>query len=93
MNLIFEKKEPQTVVVKINHEGNIQDFQYITMLKALLDHGSLGDSEISGDFSEAERSSIASMVKHLNACVPTKDCQLDSDGNETGENIASEMDL
>jgi len=79
MKLLFEKKDSQTIAVKISHEGDIQDFDYITMLKGLLGYGSLGDSELTGDFSDAERTSITSMVKHLNDCVPAKDPQLDSD--------------
>ena len=73
MKLLFEKKDPQTIVVKISHEGKIQNFEYITMLKWLLDCGLLDDSELTGDFSEAEKKSIASMVRRLNECVPAKD--------------------
>ncbi len=78
MKLLFEKNDSQTVVVKIDHEGNIQDFDYVTMLQRLLDYGVLDDSELTGDFSETERTSIASMVAKLNDCVPVNNGKLDS---------------
>ena len=81
MKLVFEKKDPQTIAVKINHKGNIHDFDYVAMIKALLDCGSLADSELKGDFSEAERNSIVSMVRHLNDCVPVKGGQVDLDND------------
>ena len=86
MKLVFEKKNPQTIEVKLKHNEEIQNFDYITMLKGLLDNGSLDDSELTGDFSEAEKTSITSMVKYLNECVPFKDGQvyLDS-GTDEGE--------
>jgi len=84
VKLIFQKKNPQTIEVKLKQNEDIQKFDYITMLKGLLDNGSLDDSELTGDFSEAEKTSITSMVKHLNDCVPLKDGQvyLDSDTDE-----------
>ena len=87
MKLLFEKKDSQTIVVKISHEGNIQNYDYITMLKGLLDYGSLGDSELTGDFSDAEKKSIDSMVKRLNDCVPAKDHQSDSGCHSCEEDI------
>jgi len=87
MNLVFEKKDSQTIIVKINHEGKIQDFDYITMLKGLLNCGSLEDSELTGDFTDAERTSIDSMVKHLNDCVPAKDGQEDWEGDSEEDTI------
>ena len=92
MKLVFEKKDLQTIEVKLKHNENIHEFDYIAMLKGLLGSGSLGDSELTGDFSEAERKSIASMVKHLNDCVPVKDGQVDLDGNSDEENIEAETD-
>ena len=81
MKLVFEKKDSQTIDVKIKHNADIQNFDYVAMLKGLLKYGSLGDSDLTGDFSEAERDSIASMVKHLNDCVPVRDGQVDLDGD------------
>lgn len=72
MKLLFEKKDTQTVSVKIDCEGTIQDFKYITMLKGLLEYGPLDNSDLIGNFSDAERNSIDSMVKGLNDCLPTK---------------------
>ncbi len=93
MRLVFEKKDSQTVVVKINHEDKVQDFDYIAMLKGLLDYGSLDDSDLKGDFSNAEKKSIASMVRHLNDCVPAKDGQVDSVGDSGEENNDPEVNV
>ena len=92
MKLVFEKKDPQTIKVKINHEGDIHDFDYVSMLKGLLDCGSLADSELKGDFSEAERNSIASMVGHLNDCVPVTGGQVNLDDDSDEESIESSID-
>jgi len=87
MKLLFEKKDPQTITVRISHEDEIKDFDYITMLKGLLDYGSLDDPELTGDFSEGEKISINSMVKQLNDCVLAKDGHIESDGNLDEDNI------
>lgn len=84
MKLVFEKKDPQNIEVKIEDEGDVKEFDYIFMLKKLLDYGLLEESELKGDFSEAEKSSIKSMVANLNECVPTKEGQLDPD-SQSGE--------
>lgn len=81
MKLTFEKKDPQTIDVKINHEENIQDFDYVAMLKGLLKCGTLDEAELKGDFSDAEKKSIASMVKHLNECIPIAEGQVDLDSD------------
>jgi|WetSurMetagenome_2_1015567.scaffolds.fasta_scaffold1044684_1 hypothetical protein len=73
MNLVFEKNDPQTINVKINDDGNIQDFDYMAMIKGILSTGSLDVSELKGDFSDVEKSSIESMIRHLNECVPQKE--------------------
>ena len=85
MNLVFEKKDPQTIEVKINHDGEVYDFDYVIMLKRLLDSGSLNASELKGDFNEFEKNSIESMVKHLNDCVPVKDGKVDLDNDQDEE--------
>lgn len=92
MKLVFEKKDSQTIKAKINHKGDIHDFDYVAMLKGLLDCGSLDDSELKGDFSEAEKNSIASMVRHLNDCVPVTGGQVDLDDDSDEENIESNID-
>lgn len=81
MKLVFEKKNTQTIEVKLKRDVDIQNFDYIKMLKGLLECGSLDESELKGDFSDAERNSISSMVKHLNKCVPIKDGRVDLDTN------------
>ena len=83
MKLIFDKKDTQAIEVKINHEEATQDFDYIAMLRGLIEYGRLDGSELIGDFSEAERTSIASMVKQLNESLPAKD-------NEEGSDDSSE---
>ncbi len=90
MKLVFEKKDPQNIEVKIDNEGDVHDFDYVTMLKGLLDCGSLGESELRGDFTEAERVSIASMVGHLNECVPKNEEKDELDDGAGDETIAPE---
>lgn len=84
MNLLFEKTDPQTIKVKINSNGQKTDFDYMSLIKGILSSGSLDESELIGDFSTVEKSSIESMVRHLNECVPQneKDGEIDTDDSE-----------
>ena len=91
MKLIFEKKDSQNITVRIGHEGNIKDFDYIEMLKGLLLYGSLEAPEVTGDFSEDEKNSINSMVKQLNGCVPVKDSQTYLDSELVTGNIKPDV--
>jgi hypothetical protein len=84
MNLLFEKTDLQTIKVKINSNGQKTDFDYMSLIKEILSSGSLDESELIGDFSAVEKSSIESMVHHLNECVPKneKDEEIDTDDSE-----------
>ena len=79
MNLIFEKKDPQTIKVKIKNNGQTIDFDYMSMIKGILSSGSLDKSELIGEFSSVEEKSIESMVLHLNECVPQNDTKEEED--------------
>ena len=92
MKLVFEKKDSQTINLKIDRDGDIQDFDYIAMLKGLIDCGSLDESELKGDFSEVERNSISSMVKLLNECLPRKEGQINLDDDFDKVNIETGID-
>ena len=92
MKLVFEKKDAQTIEVKIKLKGDTRDFDYVAMLKGLLACGSLDDSELEGDFSEAERNSIASMVRYLNDCLPVSGGKIDLDVDSDKENTESSID-
>ncbi len=81
MKLVFEKLDPQTVDIKIDDAGQILDFDYVIMLKGLLQSGRLEESELKGEFSDVEICSIGSMIKHLNRCVASKEDQVDLDDN------------
>jgi hypothetical protein len=76
MNLLFEKTDPQTIKVKIKDKDTSIDFDYMSMIKGLLSSGSLDKSELIGEFSSVEKSSIESMIRHLNECVPKHDERL-----------------
>lgn len=89
MKLVFEKIDPQTINVKINDDGKTKDFDYMTMIKGLLSSGSLDASELIGDFSTVEQSSIESMIRHLNDCVPKKDGAVNLDIDPTIDDDAS----
>lgn len=89
MKLVFEKKDPQTIEVKIDHNGQIQTFDYVSMLKGLLRCGALAAPELKGEFSQTETDSIESMIKHLNDCVPVKDGQVNLDADSFEEDAES----
>lgn len=83
MNLLFEKTDPQTIKVKIKNNSQTIDFDYMSLIKGILSSGALDESELLGDFSSVEKSSIESMVRHLNECAPQKDTEDEIDSNDT----------
>jgi hypothetical protein len=66
MKLSFSKNEELEVSVtqKIGEEHKA--FNYISMIKSLIENKRLDDPEIIGDFSDSERESILSMITHIN---------------------------
>lgn len=66
MRLIFRKnKESEISVHKKSGDREIE-FSYIDMIKEITKARKLDDADLEGDFSEAEKGSISSMVTHIN---------------------------
>ena len=69
MKLVFRKNDEQEIsVVTVDGDEEV-DFDYIEMIKTLMNTGALASPDIEGDFSEAEENSIKKMVTHINDVV------------------------
>ena len=66
MKLVFRKDEKSEISVFRKVDGEEKDFSYVEMIKVLIDVGELEDPEIVGEFTEAEKNSISSMVSFIN---------------------------
>ena len=66
MKLVFRKNEKSEISVFRKVDGEEKDFSYVEMIKVLIDAGALEDPEIAGEFTEAEKKSISSMVSFIN---------------------------
>lgn len=69
MKLVFTKNEELEISVYKLSEGNKEDFNYIGMLKELIKEEKLDEPDLIGEFTEAEKESINSMIKHINTEV------------------------
>ena len=66
MKLVFSKNEELEVSVH-KKSGNIKsNFSYVDMIKDLIKTQKLDTPELEGEFTEAEKGSISSMVEHIN---------------------------
>ncbi len=77
MKLIFKKDKDEENQININVfqiiDGQEQEFSYVDMIKALIESRKMEDPEISGDFTEAEVTSIKRMVEFINEKVEEKE--------------------
>ncbi len=73
MKLIFKKDEESQISVVQDIDGKKQEFSYVDMIKALIESKKMEEPEISGDFTEAEVTSIKRMVEFINEEVGTDD--------------------
>ena len=73
MKLKFQKNEASEVSVSLDIDAEVQDFDYIVMMKELIKSRKMENPEILGDFSEGEADSIKSMVKYLNDALSNED--------------------
>ena len=73
MKLIFEKSEANEISVLISNGYAKQPFDYITMVKALIEERTMEVPETIGEFSPAEIQSIQSMAQYLNESLQKTD--------------------
>ncbi|PHR48395.1 MAG: hypothetical protein COA48_08825 [Cycloclasticus sp.] len=66
MKLVFNKNEEQEISVLFKSGENTTEFSYIHMIKKLIDVKRLEEPEFEGDFSDAEKDSVRSMIIHIN---------------------------
>ena len=69
MKLVFSKSEELEISVYSLSGGNKAEFNYIDMIKELIKDKKLDAPELIGEFSESEKESVDSMVKHINEDV------------------------
>lgn len=66
MKLVFKKSDEAEISVFISNGGTQEPFDYITMVKTLIEEREMEIPETIGEFSSAEISSIQTMTKYLN---------------------------
>ena len=69
MKLIFSKNENLEISVRQIIDGANKEFNYVEMVKKLIETRKLEAPEIEGDFSDSEKQSINSMIAHINSDV------------------------
>lgn len=69
MKLIFSKDSNQEILVSCKKGENATEFNYISMIKELINVKKLEEPEFDGDFSEAEIESVRSMFNDINQDV------------------------
>ena len=66
MKLVFRKNEKQEISVLSKDGDNEAEFNYIDMIKSLINVKQLEEPELDGEFSDSEKASISSMISHIN---------------------------
>lgn len=66
MKLAFKKNEELEVSVMQKIGEEYKAFNYVGMINSLIGKSILEDPEMVGGFSDSEKESIASMIKHIN---------------------------
>ena len=66
MKLLFSKNDKHEISVVSKAGDSIAAFNYIDMVKQLIDLKKLEDPEFEGEFSDSEKESVLSMVGHIN---------------------------
>lgn len=79
MKLVFRKDQEQNVLVAQQVGTKEHEFSYVDMIKYLIKHGDLAEPELVGDFTEAEVTSVRSMVSLINEEVNTLKVQWAND--------------
>ena len=73
MKLVFKKDDKSQISVFRNINGQEQVFSYIDMIKDLIASKNMEEPEISGNFADAEVTSIKRMVEFINKEISTKE--------------------
>lgn len=74
MKLIFEKKEVG-IMVKIKNLEKEETFDYIKMIKYLIEDNKFEVTEFHGEFTDAEKLSVATMLKGINDAIITDEME------------------
>lgn len=80
MKLVFSKNKELEVSVHKKSGDSRSDFSYIDMIKGLIKTKKLDDPDLDGEFSDAEKGSINSMVKHINVEIASFYSDEDEEG-------------
>ena len=69
MKLVFNKNDELEISVIQKNGNEEKEFNYVEMIKDLINTKSLEEPEMVGDFTESEIGSIKTMIKHINTDV------------------------
>ncbi len=68
MKLVFFREENE-IKLKLNHEGNDEEFNYVRLIKFLHENNELETTEYDDDISEDEKGKINDMIQKINQTV------------------------
>ncbi len=69
MKLVFNKNEELEISVTQKDGDEVKEFNYVEMIKDLINTKSLEEPEMDGDFTDSEIDSIKTMIEHINTDV------------------------
>lgn len=69
MKLVFSKNDKHEISVVSKVGDHTDEFNYIEMIKQLIEVKQLEEPEFEGDFSDSEKQSVLSMINHINQDV------------------------
>ena len=69
MKIVFRKDADQNISVLEQIDGKEREFSYVDMISYLINHGDLVAPELEGEFTDAEKDSVNSMVTLINGEV------------------------
>ena len=68
MKLVFFREENE-IKLKLNHDGNDEEFNYVRLIKFLHENNELETTEYDDDISEDEKGKINDMIQKINQTV------------------------
>lgn len=85
MKLIFKKNDKHEISVISSNGEEEAEFNYIDMIKNLINLKKMDEPEFDGEFSDSEKESVLSMIGHINQEVTDFYSDSDSDSEPVSD--------
>jgi len=85
MKLIFKKNDKHEISVLSSNGEEEAEFNYIDMIKNLINLKKMDEPEFDGEFSDSEKESVLSMIGHINQEVTDFYSDSDSDSEPVSD--------